>query len=73
MTAIYIRTAEAKDDSHWSRIWKLPDGISAEEEISRMTAYATEREYTDLIFYSEHSRRKELDAVRALLDVEEGL
>lgn len=23
--------------------------------------------------YSEHSRRKELDAVRALLDVEEGL
>lgn len=50
MTAIYIRTVD-KEESHWNDIWQLPEGINAEDEISKMTAYATKCGFTDLIFY----------------------
>ena len=50
-TAIYIRTVDKRDRQPEKGSWRLSEGINAEVEIRRLTAYALSQGYTNLVFY----------------------
>ena len=52
MTAIYIRTVNITDDENKPEgRWTLPEGIDVEKGIQRLTQYAKEHGYDDLVFF----------------------